>query len=149
MVRLKLWGDAPSVCGQRTHSQTGEAMKEWQQKASGKKAQSWWGGGRGVGGNRNASQELLSQDREASSLPCNLAGGRSMGSASRRVTSPVMVPFLLLWAMVSYSSCFPRAQSHLMLTEQQTGDAELRCAKVLYRKGSLGAIVTGSFRHKE
>lgn len=63
------------------------------------------------------------------------------------VSYPVMVPSAVV-GMVSHSSWFTRAQSHLMLTVQQTRDAELRCAKVLYRKGSLGAI-KDSFRQKE
>lgn len=80
--------------------------KSGSEKPVEKKAQSWWGGGIGVGGNRNASQELLSQDREASSLPCNLAGGRPTGSASRCVTDgplPAVVGKGLIFLMLPKS----------------------------------------------
>lgn len=79
---LRLWEDAPSVCGQRTHSHRGEAMKEWQWKVSGGKSRvdgeeegSRWEQGCIPGAAITGQGSLI--------LPCNLAGGRSMSCASR------------------------------------------------------------------
>lgn len=103
-----------------------------------------------MAGNRTTSQELVSE--EAPSLPSHVAGGRPMGCSGRPVTFPIMVP---IPTVVGKGLVFltplnsPEPSNADIVVGEQTGDAELRCAEVLYSKGSHGAIVKGAFRQEE
>lgn len=102
-----------------------------------------------MGGNRTTLQELGAQDREA---PSHVAGGRPMGCTGRHVTSQMTVPIPTVVGKGLVFLTLPKSPEPLNAASavgKQTGDTELRRAKVFYRKGSHGTIVKSSFRQKE